>query len=254
VSIARPPGKRKGFALRKYSKIAAALAMRLASLFGFIEPSYAQEHPVTAIDIALEPDATMVQHVQADNARLLKAYPEGFSLDETHHPHLTMVQQFVRTADLGKVYAAADQVLAREKVANWKLTALKYYYIPVPPNGIAGIVVARTDDLLRLHQELLGAIAPFVEKTGTADAFVSTDGGRDIQPGLIDYVANFTTVAAGEKFNPHVTIGVAPAAYLDEMLAEPFKPFTFSPGGASVYQVGTFGAARRKLHEFSLAP
>jgi 2'-5' RNA ligase superfamily len=228
--------------------------MRLASLFGVIEPSDAQEHPVTATDIALEPDATMTQHVQADNARLLKAYPEGFALDETHHPHLTIVQEFVRTSDLEKVYAAAGQVLAREKVADWKLSALRYYYIPVPPNGIAGVVVARTDDLLRLHRELIEAIAPFVEKTGTADAFVSTDGGRDIQPGLIDYVANFATVAAGEKFNPHVTIGVAPEAYLDKMLAEPFKPFSFSPGGASAYQVGTFGAARKKLHEFSLAP
>lgn len=228
--------------------------MRLASLFGFIEPSYAQEHPVTAIDIALEPDATMVQHVQADNGRLLKAYPEGFALDETHHPHLTMVQQFVRTADLEKVYAAANQVFAKENVKSWKLSAFKYYDIPVPPNGIAGIVVARTDDLLRLHRELIEAIAPFVEKNGTVDAFVSTDGGRDIQPGLIDYVANFATVAAGEHFNPHVTIGVAPQAYLDGMLAEPFKAFTFSPAGASVYQVGTFGAARKKLHEFSLSP
>src|SRR5580704_16604022 len=37
--------------------------------------------PVTAIDILLEPDATMVQRAQADNARLLKAYPDGFALD-----------------------------------------------------------------------------------------------------------------------------------------------------------------------------
>ena len=48
----------------------------------------------------------------------------------------------------------------------------------------------------------------------TPAAFASTEGGRDIQPGLIDYVANFVTVAAGKKFNPHVTIGVAPQTYL----------------------------------------
>ncbi len=40
--------------------------------------SHAQENPVTAIDIVLEPDATMVRQAEADNARLLKAYPEGF--------------------------------------------------------------------------------------------------------------------------------------------------------------------------------
>ena len=42
--------------------------------------------------------------------------------------------------------------------------------------------------------------------------------------------------------------GVAPEAYLNEMLAEPFQTFTFSPVGASVYQLGSLGrrAMRRK--------
>jgi hypothetical protein len=165
---------------------------------------------VTAIDIALEPDATMVRRAEADNARLLKAYPRGFALDATHHAHITMLLQFVRTADLENVYSAANLVLAKEGAAIRRLKAIGYYYIPSPPLGIAGIVVEPMEGLLRLQYELLDAVAPFTEKTGAAAAFVSTGGGRDIQPGLIDYVANFTTVAAGKKFNPHVTIGVAP--------------------------------------------
>ena len=132
--------------MRKYSKILGAFSMSLASLLGFVEACHAQGSPVTAIDILLEPDATMVQHAQADNARLLKAYPDGFALDATHHPHITMLQQFVRTADLGKVYTAANRILANEKVTSWNLKAFKYYYIPVPPNGIAGIVVEPTEN------------------------------------------------------------------------------------------------------------
>jgi hypothetical protein len=85
------------------------------------------KNPVTAVDIALEPDQTMIQHAQADNARLLKAFPKGFALDATHHPHVTMLQQFVRTADLEKIYAAVNKVLADEKPASWKLKAYKYY-------------------------------------------------------------------------------------------------------------------------------
>ncbi len=228
--------------------------MSLASLFGFVDAVHAQDIRVTAIDILLEPDATMVQNARADNARLLKAYPTGFALDPTHQPHLTLIQQFVRTADLEKVYAAANHVLGKENAASWNLKAFRYYYIPVPPNGIAGIVVEPTEELLRLQRRLLDAVAPFMEKTGTAAAFVSADGGHDIQDGLIDYVANFSTVAAGDKFNPHVTIGIAPEAHLKEMLAQPFKPFTFSPAGASVYQLGSYGAARKKLQALSLTP
>ena len=42
----------------------------------------------------------MVQHAEAVNARLRVVFPKGFSLDATHHPHITMLQRFVRTADL----------------------------------------------------------------------------------------------------------------------------------------------------------
>jgi 2'-5' RNA ligase len=229
-----------------------ALGLGFASISILAQASVAQQTPVTAIDIALEPDATMIQHALAANARLLKAFPKGFALNETHHPHLTMLQQFVRTDDLDKVYAAANRVLAKENVASWNLKAFKYYYIPIPPDGIAGIVVEPTEDLLRLQQELLDAIASFTEKRGTAAAFVSADEGRDIQPGLINYVADFTTIAAGRKFNPHVTIGVGTETYLNNMLAEPFEPFTFSPTGASVYQLGSFGTARKELKALML--
>ena len=237
-----------------YVKVLAALGFGVASLLGNAERSSAQQNPVTAIDVALEPDATMIQHAKANNARLLKAYPKGFALDATHHPHVTMLQQFVRTADLDKVYAAANKALAGEKPTSWKLKAFKYYYIPDPPIGVAGIVVEPTDDLLRLQQKIIDAVAPFTVKTGTAAAFVSTEDGRDIQRSLIDYVANFVSIGSGQKFNPHVTIGVAPEAYLKEMLAEPFEAFTFSPAAASVYQLGTFGTARKELKVLDLKP
>ena len=209
---------------------------------------------MTAIDIALEPDATMLQHARDANARLLKSFPKGFNLDETHHPHVTMLQQFVRTEDLDKVFAAATAILVKEKPTAWKLKAFKYYYIPSPPVGLAGIVVEPTGDLHRLQDELITAIKPYTVKTGTPAAFFSEDGGRDIQEDLIKYVANFVTDAAGKRFNPHVTIGVGTETYLNEMLAEPFPLFAFSATGASVYQLGTFGTARKELKAIPPTP
>ena len=225
----------------------AALFIGFGALLAHTGASGAQENPVTAIDIALEPDATMIQHAEAANARLLKVFPKGFSLDATHRPHISMPQRYVRTADLDKVYAAAGKVLADEKVTSWKLKAFKYYYIPWKDIGLGGIVVEPTDDLLRLQQELIDAVAPFTEKTGTAAAFVTTAEDPEINQPTIDYVAAFVPEATGKKFNPHVTIGVAPQDYLKEMLAELFDVFTFSPASASVYQLGNFGTARKEL-------
>ncbi|HTI16633.1 MAG TPA: 2'-5' RNA ligase family protein [Trinickia sp.] len=231
----------------KHFDVFSSVGLGLGLVFVLGEGAAAQQNSVTAIDIALEPDATMIQHARDANARLLKDFPKGFTLDETHHPHISLLQQFVRTEDLDKVYAAANAVMAKEKPTTWTLKAFKYYYIPSPPIGLAGIVVEPTQDLHRLQDELIAAVKPYTVKTGTPAAFVSDEGGRDIQEFLISYVGNFVSDAAGKRFNPHVTIGVGTQAYLNKMLAEPFTSFTFSAVGASVYQLGTFGTARKEL-------
>ena len=240
--------------MHDHLQVFTAIGLGLGLAVAVVQGAVAQQNPVTAIDIALEPDATMVQHAMAANARLRKSFPKGFALDETHHPHISMLQQFVRTDELDKVFAAASAVIAKEKPTAWTLKAFKYYYIPAPPIGVAGIVIEPTDELHRLQDELIKAVAPYTVKTGTPAAFFSDEGGRDIQKFLISYVANFVTDAAGKRFNPHVTIGVGTEAYLNKMLAEPFASFTFSPAGASVYQLGSFGTARKELRALTLTP
>ena len=182
------------------------------------------------------------------------AYTKQTLEAEGHHPHVTMLQQFVRTDDLDKVFAAANAVLSKKRPRSWMLKAFKYYYIPSPPFGLAGIVVEPTEDLHRLQDELITAVKPYTVKAGTPAAFFSEVNGRDIQKALIEYVAYFVKIAAGKHFNPHVTIGVAKEAYLKKMLAEPFDSFMFSPIGASVYQLGAFGTARKELKKLPLAP
>jgi len=240
--------------MRRGMKVLAALGIVFGSLLGHAQTPGAKRNPVTAIDILLEPDATMLRHAEANNARLLKAYPKGFTLDATHRPHITMVQRYVRTADLDKVYAAAGKVLARANVNGMKLEAFKYYYIPSKDIGLAGIVARPTPELLKLQQDVIAAVTPFTVESRDSAAFVITPDDPVIDPFLIEYVSTFVPKASGEHFNPHVTTGVASREYLDKMLTEPFEPFTFSPAGAAVYQLGQFGTAAKKLKEWDLKP
>src|SRR4029077_3940762 len=118
--------------------------------------------------------------------------------------------------------------------------------------GLAGIVAKPTPELLKLQQDVIAAVAPFTVPTGTSAAFVTTPDDPIINPLLIEYVSAFVPKASGENFHPHVSTGVASREYLDKMLAESFEPFTFSPAGASVYQLGQFGTAAKKLKEWNL--
>jgi hypothetical protein len=211
----------------------------------------ADKDSVTAIDILLHPDATMIQHAEAVNTRLRAVFPEGFALDASHRPHISMFQCFVPTAQLKKVYAAADKVLAGANVTTFKLKAVKYYYIPDKSLGLSGIVAEPTPELIKLQQDLIDAVSPFTVKTATSAAFVT---GKDpvISPLLIHYIEVFATEHAGKHFVPHVTTGLAPKEYLDKMLAEPFDSFTFSPAGAAVYHLGHYGTAAKELKELKL--
>ena len=214
-----------------------------------------QASPVTAIDILLEPDATMLEHCKADNARLLAAYPQGFALDATHTPHITMLQCFVSTTNLPKLYAAEEKVLAAANVTAMKLDAFKRYYIPTGGGlGVAGICAKPTPEILKLQADIIAAASPFNLRSGPIGAFTAGHDNPAIDAAIIGYVSKFEQIGAGDHFNPHVSTGNAPTAYLDQMNAEPFAPFTFSPAGAAVYQLGPFGTAAKLLKQFDLKP
>ena len=159
-----------------------------------------EQSPVTAIDILLEPDATMLRHAEAVNANHLKIFPQGFALDATHRPHVTMIQRFVRTADLDKVYAAAGKVFASANVAGMKLEAFKYYYIPIKDLGLSGIVAKPTPELLKLQADLIAAVAPFTVPSGNSGAFVTTPDDRVIDPFLIEYISTFVPKSSRRAF------------------------------------------------------
>jgi hypothetical protein len=207
---------------------------------------------IIAIDILLKPDARMLQHAEANNERLLKAFPNGFGLDEAHRPHITIEQRFVRAEDLDKVYAALGNVLEGANVTALNLVAFKYYYVPGPGVGIAGICARQTPELLKLQADVIAAAAPFTVETGTIAAFTAPHDNPALDALLIEYVSAFVPKYSGTNYNPHVSTGVGSREYLDGMLAEPFEPFSFSPAGAAVYQLGPFGTAAKKLKEFDL--
>jgi hypothetical protein len=214
-----------------------------------------EQESVTAIDILLEPDATMLKHAEANNARLLAVFPKGFALDATHTPHITMLQCFVRTADLDRLYAAAGKVLDAANITEMKLEAFKYYYAAAGGGlGVAGICARPTPDIVKLQADIIAAVKPFVLETGPIGAFTSPHDNPAMDKAIIQYVSTFVPNMTGENFNPHVSTGVAPNEYLDKMLAEPFEPFIFSPAGAAVYQLGPFGTAAKKLMEWDLKP
>lgn len=202
-----------------------------------------------AINILLDPDANTVDRANAVNARLLQSYPPGFKLDGSHAPHITLLHQFVRIADLETVADVASQAIRSEQPAIWEGKATGYYDLAHGDLGLVGIVIEPSVGLRRLQQKMVDAVASFAAANGTGEAFAPRpDGGAISQP-TVDYVNTFVGQRSGANYHPHLTVGIGTRTFVDELKAEPFETFTFRAVSASLYQLGDYGVAQRKLHE-----
>jgi hypothetical protein len=206
---------------------------------------------LTAIDILIDPDEAAMRRAHEVNARLLESVqlPQGWALDDTHQPHITTLQRYVRTADLDQVYDAVKGTVAATDLDSLAYEATKITHADWGFPGIAPTVlmVETNDAVLDFQAELLASISPFVESGGTAAAFVA-DPGEEISPTIIDWVERFAPdqVGAGRYF-PHLTVGVATFDDLKVIEAEPFEAFAIHPASVAVYHLGNNGTARQLL-------
>lgn len=227
-------------------------AVVVAMLVSTCASTAAASESATAIDVLLLPDQTMIEHAKAANARLRKNYPAGFALDATHHPHITLLQRYVRTEDLDRVYSAVKGVLDKERPRGWQLEATGYYYLNFNNMGLAGIVIKPTPQLRRLQQEVIDAVAPYTAPDGTSAAYVTTRDAPTVNAPTLQYVKTFVPERNGKNFNPHVTIGIGQLDFVNKMKSAPFKKFEFKVAGAAVYHLGNFGTAQKKLWEWKV--
>jgi hypothetical protein len=204
---------------------------------------------LTAIDILVNPDEATIRRAREVNARMLKSMPEGWVLDDTHQPHITTLQRYVRTADLAKVYEAVEKTLAERDMASLSSQAVKIAHADwgFPGYGPTVLQVQVSPEVLDFQAKLVAAVAPYVDSGGTAAAFV-TDPGEVISPTIIDWVEQFVPAQIGEgKYFPHLTVGVAKFVDLKVIEAEPFDAITVHPAGVAVYHLGNNGTARKLL-------
>ena len=131
-------------------------------------------HDLLAIDMALLLPEPVSERARAANEALLAQRPEGFRFDESHLPHITLAQQFVRRANLPAWIEQIDPILRGIRP------------LPLRGTGVgssataAHFVIERTPEIDNLHRTLLDAVQPFEEASGSADAFFSE--GSDAEP------------------------------------------------------------------------
>lgn len=203
---------------------------------------------LVAINVLLDPDAATVAVAEGWNARLREAEPRGFALDADHSPHITLVQAFVRAAELDTLASALCQTLSAEPPPPCPSQATGLYHLSDGTRGLMGLVIAPTEALRTLQQRLLSALAPFIVAEGSSDAFAPRPDGQPVSAPTLAYVSDYVSSRTGDAYHPHLTLGIGPLELVASLEAEPFSPFPVQPVSISLYQLGEYGVAQRKLH------
>ena len=199
-----------------------------------------------ALDVALLLPSEAARAVGRLNERL-QAPPAGFAFDATHLPHVTLVQQFVRTADMPIVLPRLGRVASRTP--------------PIALRG-AGLQRGRTTTSLAveggaalraLHDRLLACLAPHAAPAADGSGFAGDAFAAafvaDAEPPRgadIEWVARFRTRAAGDRFEPHVTLGVG------ELDRGAVPRIAFTAADLAACHLGRFCTCRRVLGAWHL--
>ena len=77
-----------------------------------------------------------------------------------------------------------------------------------------------------------------------------THGGK-VGQATIDYVHGFVPARTGANYHPHLTSGLCTRALAEKLKTEPFTPMPFRAETASLFQLGDFGVAQVRLHDFA---
>jgi hypothetical protein len=219
-----------------------------------------------AVNVLLEPDAETRELALALNAELRLSLPAGagFAFDETHLPHVTLLQRYVRRDDLDRVLEVvgktAGEVAARATAGaaaedlSLRAGGLGGGELGTPPGTLlAGVELEPRPAVRALHDSVLRALAPLAAAGGSEAAFFTLPGEPQPNAATVAYVEEFVPAHSGGDYTPHLTAGVAREDDLRRLARDhPLTDARVMPVAVAVAHLGDLGTARKVLGRWPL--
>lgn len=192
-----------------------------------------------AIDVVLLPPEEVMERCRKVNAFLWNSAQTGFLFDETHLPHLSLLQQFSPSESLDDVYDIIHRITLGRGPIGLRATGITHIALPdgIPFNGFD---FSAPDAFFELQRVLIAELAQFATD-GDGNAFYA-DPGERIRDGSILWTRNFRKK---KDHRPHISLGVGPEPAFS-------GPFAFTASRLAVCHLGNFNTCRSILKEWQL--
>ena len=196
-----------------------------------------------AIDVALLPPEEVNVQARKLNAELYRSSNQGFQFDESHLPHITIVQQFIDAERLSEVEKLVEGISHHTNALTLTISGIEG--VPIREKLFNNIyIVDRAPTVDLLHEELSEALKPFDHPDGDGEAYVR-DPGETIAEKSIEWLHVFYVQHAGAHFVPHITLGRGPTLSLD-------VPIHFTATRLALCHHGNYNTVRTVFREWTL--
>ena len=192
-----------------------------------------------AIDVALLLPKEVNDWANRINHEMWEQYHFGYKFDNTHLPHISLVQVFINKKDLTKVN---DTI--KGSLQGYKPLALKVERVDYDPNYTA-FAIGRTPELQSLHENLMTELQPYFKAGGTAEAFYQEAGGQGISGKSLEWTKDFAHKSSFEKYHPHVSLCIGWGRKFEGTV-------DFVVGRVANCHLGDFNSCRQILSEWRL--
>ena len=190
---------------------------------------------LVALDIAILPPPDVSARAVELSASLPPDHFRGLRLDESHLPHITLMQFFARRGDVDRIDQRVDDVLGGRSVLDLRVNGASV------DNGTVGLRIDKTPPLMDLHERVMKMLADFEQRAGGASAFYDADArAQDVF-----YVSGYRLKSSSLSFEPHITLGHggdAPAV----------EPFEFRATTVALCHLGKFCTCRHVFRKWTL--
>lgn len=159
----------------------------------------------------------------------------GVLLDESHLPHITLTQQFIRSDETDVAFGFIDDVLRGQAPLRIRVTGA------AKSGHSVWMAVEPTDAIVKLHERLMEVLRGLERPAGTAAAFYEGDA----RVGDVVWVTGYRLKSSLGAYTPHVTLGQATDV-------PEIEPFAFDASTAAACHLGRFCSCRRVLRSWEL--
>jgi len=190
-----------------------------------------------AVDVVLIPPPEMTEMAIRLNRELLKTGKPDIVLDAREClPHITLAMGCMLEKHTGSVAGILDDI-------SGKIPPLSLATVPAD-RGSAWLKIVKTEDLERLHEEVMMRVLPFFT-FDPAPRMFSRRRWERVNAMTLDYVSAFRARAAFENYTPHITLGTGRMDVSTEKT-------DFTCDTIALCQLGNFCTCRQIIHSTTL--